>query len=193
MKTVNNRKQNPTREESKSALEIQAPLTQSGEDKPATAIQRISTFKQLAKVSRSSRLAFGSAMNWIKPDMLFNDSYREGFETPPFFITKAFKYASKEIKGDRLGIEIVLSNGRSYNVGFGLNEGDTKRNGILSMFTDEEGKPRRDAEPVGPFCITKLPTTKGNDYYDLVPYQQAPANAPDVEIPFVEIDEELPF
>lgn len=191
MKTVNNRKETISKEESKAALELQKPIQ--SEDKPATAIQRISTFKQLATVSRSARLAFGAALTWAKPEMLFNDAYRDGYESPPFFITKAFKYQSKEIKGDRLGIEIVLSNGKSYNVGFGLNEGDTTRMGILQMFTDYEGKPRRDAEPVGPFCITRLPTDKGNDYWNIVPYQQTAVAGADVDIPFVEIDEEIPF
>lgn len=186
MKEIKNRKQNPTAEESKAAMQMQMPITQ-GDEAPPTALQRVSTFKQLAKVSRSARLAFGSAMNWVKPEMLFNEAYRDGLESPPFFITKAFKFKSKEIPGDRLGIEIVLSNGKSYNVSLGLNENDSVRMGIYQMFQQPN------AEPVGPFAMTRLPTDKGNDYWNITPYSQAALNGPDVDIPFVEIDEEMPF
>jgi hypothetical protein len=186
MKEIKNRKQNPTAEESQAAMEAQMPHVRS-EDAPPTALQRISTFKQLAKVSRSARLAFGSAMNWVKPEMLFSESYRDGFETPPFFITKAFKFKSKDIPGDRLGIEIVLSNGKSYNIALGLNENDSVRMGIYQMFQQPN------AEPVGPFSMSRLPTDKGNDYWNITPYQPLNTTGPDVDIPFVEIDEELPF
>lgn len=185
MKTVNNRKQNPTTEESKAAMDLQRPIQ--SEDTPATAIQRVSTFKQLAKVSRSSRLMFGNNGQWIQTKNLFRDDYRNGLESPPFFITKAFRYKSKEITGPRMGIEIMMSNGRSYIVGLGVNENDTKRNGILVAFESPN------AEPIGPFVFVPLGVGKGNDYYDLQPFEQAAIQNADVEIPFVEIDEELPF
>lgn len=210
MKEIKNRKQNPTAEESSAAMEMQRPLlsaeeaqqiiaadmqsmTTRGEDMPATSLQRVSTFKQLAKVSRSSRLAFGSASQWVKPEMLFNPAYRDGLETPPFYITKAFKYKSKEIKGDRLGIEIIFSNAKSYNIGFGLNEKDSVRNGILAAFTGPDGKPRQDAEPIGMFSMTALPTGKGNNYWNIQPFVQANEGGPDVDIPFIEVDNEMPF
>jgi hypothetical protein len=191
MKEVKNRKQNPTAEESQVALEAQMPPAriqhESADEVQPTKLQRVSTFKQLAAVSRSARLAFGSAMNWVKPAMLFNEAYRLGLESPPFFITKAFKFKSKEIPGDRLGIEIVLSNGKSYNVSLGLNENDSVRMGIYQMFQQPN------AEPVGPFSMTRLPTDKGNDYWNITPYQPQDIPGPDVDVPFVEIDEEMPF
>lgn len=182
----NNRKQNPTTEESMAAMEAQMPHVRS-EDAPPTALQRVSAFKQLAKVSRSARLAFGSNGQWIQIKNLFNESYRNGIETPPFFITKAFRYKSKEIAGPRMGIEIVMSNGRAYIVGLGLNENDSKRNAILDSFAQPN------AEPIGPFVFVPLPTGKGNDYYDLQPFDQTNAANAGVDIPFVEIDEEMPF
>src|SRR5262245_18695352 len=111
------KKVKPNLEETEAALTAQAPTRSYavGEDAPPTALQRVSTFKSLAKVSRSARLAFGSATQWIKPEMLFNSAYRDGLESTPFFITKAFRYKSKEIQGERLGVEIALSNGRMYN------------------------------------------------------------------------------
>lgn len=184
MKEIKNRKQNPTADESKAALELQRPIQ--SEDQ-SSAIQRVSTFRQLAKVSRSARVAFGSANQFIKPENLFDSRYRDGLESPPFFITKAFKFESKNGFGTRLGIEIVLSNGRSYNVAFGLNEGDLKRNQILDSFAQPN------AEPIGPFCCVQLDLGRGNPYYDLRPYESSIASGPEVEIPFVEIDEELPF
>jgi hypothetical protein len=186
MKEIKNRKQNPTREESQAALEAQMPHVHS-EDAPPNTLQRVSTFKQLAKVSRSARLTFGSNGQWIQISRLFSEAYRGGVETPPFFITKAFRYKSKEIVGPRMGIEIVMSNGRAYIVGLGLNENDSKRNTILSAFEQST------AEPIGPFVFIPLPTGKGNDYYDLQPFEQTNIHGADVEIPFVEIDEELPF
>jgi hypothetical protein len=187
MKKENNRKENPNAEESKAALQLQMPLSeQRGEDAP-NKLERVSTFKQLAKVARSSRLAFGSNGQWIQTHKLFNAGYRDGLESPPFYITKAFRYKSKEIVGPRMGIEIMMANGRSYIVGLGLNEGDIKRNGILDMFVQPN------AEPIGPFVFVPLNVGKGNDYYDLQPYSQAAIQDASIEIPFVEIDEELPF
>lgn len=184
MQEKKNRKNTITPEESKAAIELQRPIQ--SEDQ-STAIQRISTFRQLAKVSRSARLAFGSASQFVKPESLFNSGYREGLESPPFFITKAFKFESKNGFGTRLGIEIVLSNGRSYNVAFGLNEGDTKRNTILNSFAQPN------AEPIGPFMLVQLDLGKGNPYYDIRPYESQTISGAEVEIPFVEIDEEIPF
>lgn len=178
MKEIKNRKQNPTAEESKLAIEAQAPAP----------IQRLDSFKQLAKVSRSARMAFGGNAQWLKADMLFNPDYRDGLESPPFIITRAFKYVSKTL-GDRFGIEIALSNGRFYNVGFPFNEGDSKRVQLLDMFAE------RNAQPFGPVVLRQLDLGKGNAYYDIVPFDQESLANADIEIPFAEmpVDPEIPF
>ncbi|HEY7161650.1 MAG TPA: hypothetical protein VH815_10345 [Acidobacteriota bacterium] len=175
MKEIKNRKQNPTKEESRAALESQAPL------------QRISTFKQLAKVSRSARIAFGNAATWVKPEMLFRADYRDGLESPPFFVTKAFRYTRKATDTPGLGLEIVFADGKPYNVGLNLNDSDSKRNNILDAFSQPN------VEPIGPFVMIQLDLGKGNPYYDLQPYEQEKSSSPDVTIPFIEIDEDIPF
>ena len=187
MKKVENRKQNPTAEESKAAIEAQMPLRYDASQSPAS-VQRVNSFKQLAKVSRPARMAFGGNSQWLRADMLFNPDYRDGLESPPFIITRAFKYNSK-ILGERFGIEIALSNGRFYNVGFPFNEGDSKRVQILDMFAE------RNASPFGPVVLHKLDLGKGNDYYDIVPFDQESLANADVEIPFAEmsVDPDIPF
>jgi hypothetical protein len=172
-----------TKEESKLAMQAQSPVDEARHE--TKAIAKVSTFKQLAKVSRSARYTFGGTTTWIQPANLFNESYRNGLESVPFFVTKAWEYTSKSGYGQRLGMEIVLSDGKMFMVGLGLNEGDIKRNNLIQMFQDQ-------AEPIGPFMLTKLPTNKGNDYYDLNPFE--PENtSQSTEISFVAIDEDVPF
>lgn len=184
------RKENPTIEESKLALKAQSPIDESRHE---TAIARVSTFKQLAKVSRSARMMFGGTSQWVKPDQMFDPKYRDGLETPPFFITRAFSYKSPaRNNATALGIEMAFSDGKMYNCGFGLNQGDTKRMRILRSFETEDRKPIDTAEPIGPFCIVRLSMPdKPNDYYDIVPYQKDNATTGDAEIPFVEIEFEF--
>jgi len=179
------RKENPTPQESQLALKAQSPMDESRHD---TAIAKVSTFKQLAKVSRSARQLFGGNAQWKQAKSLFNPRYRDGLESPPFFITRAFRYKSKELEGPRIGVEMCFSNGQFCTVGFGYNENDSKRRAILESFG--EG---RSNEPIGPFCMVMLPTGKGNDYYDLVPYVQGNVVNAEMEIPFVEFQDELPF
>ena len=196
------RKENPTIEESKLAMEMQSPFKpeisgvkdweKSAAIRPidetqheTKAISRVSTFMQLAKVSRSARQMFGGNAQWKQAKSLFNPAYRDGLESPPFFITRAFKYKSKEIAGDRIGIEMCFSNGQFCTVGLGFNEKDSVRREILNSFPDGKG------EPIGPFAMQMLPTDKGNDYFNIVPYVQAATS--EMEIPFVEFDEEIPF
>jgi len=174
-----------TKEESKLAMEAQRPLDENQHE--TKAIARVSTFKQLATVSRSARQMFGGNAQWKQAKALFDPRYRDGLESPPFFITRAFKYKSKEIAGDRIGLEMCFSNGQFCTVGLGLNENDSKRMDLLASFPEGKG------EPIGPFCMTMLPTDKGNDYYDIVPYVQANVTNAETEIPFVEFDEEIPF
>jgi hypothetical protein len=174
-----------TKEESKAAMNVQRPLDEG--DHETKAIARISTFKQLAKVSRSARQMFGGNAQWKQAKMLFDSRYRDGLESPPFFITRAFKYQSKEIAGNRLGVEMCFSNGQFCTVGFGLNENDSKRMAILDSFPEGKG------DPIGPFCIVGLPTDKGNDYYDIIPYVKENVPNSEMEIPFVEFDEDIPF
>lgn len=178
-------KTKPTTEETKAAINLQAPHTVQGEDKP---IQRTNTFAQLARVSRDAHITFGGRAQWIQPINLFNDKYREGFESVPFYITKAWQFTSKHGYGERLGLEIVLSDSRMYYVALGLTEGDLKRNDILDMFAE------RNASPLGPLCMRLLPLDKGNDYYDVVPYENVVGTTEGVDIPFVEInDKDIPF
>jgi hypothetical protein len=179
MKEIKNRKQNPTKEESQAALEAQAPAN--------TSLQRVSTFKQLAKISRSARLAFGNALTWVKPEMLFRADYRGGLESPPFFVTKAFKYNRRMTDTPGLGLEIVFADGKPYNVGLNLNDSDSKRNNILDAFSQPN------VEPIGPFVMIQLDLGKASPYYDLQPYEQEKSSSPDVTIPFIEIDEDIPF
>lgn len=183
MKAVKN---TPTTEEVKLANELQTPtqtVKATGEDKP---LPRSNAFAQLAKVSRSAQLAIGGSSQWVKPEQLFNADYKHGDESVPFYITRAWSFKSKQGFGNRLGIEIVLSNGRIYSVALGLNEGDSKRTGLIMQF-------EQSATPIGPFVMRKLPLDKGNDYYDIVPQEE---NAPssDALIPFAEInDADIPF
>lgn len=182
MKSV---KVNPSTEEVNAAIEAQAPAsprTERTEDKPTP---RSNTFAQLAKVSRSAQLAIGGSSQWVKPEELFNDNYKGGDISVPFFITRAWSFRSKQGFGNRLGIEIVLSNGRIYSVALGLNEGDSKRNGLIMQF-------EQSATPIGPFVMQKLPLDKGNPYYDIVPDEENTAT--DVAIPFAKInDADIPF
>ena len=190
------KKVNPTSEETSAAIAAQAPRTIQGEDAPPpAALQSVSAFKSLAKFSRSARLAFGSATQWVKPDMLFRENYKDNLESPPFFITRAFKYKRPATGKDGIGLELAFSNGKMYNVGLGLNEDDSKRTAILRMFQNADGSNIANAEPVGPFCMTKLPTDKGHDYYDLVPYETVQPQSADIDIPFIEIpvDPDIPF
>lgn len=184
-----------TKEESNLAMEMQSPIRHDASQVPVRsideaqhetkALSRISTFKQLAKVSRSARQMFGGNAQWKQAKSLFDPAYRDGLESPPFFITRAFKYKSKEIAGDRIGIEMCFSNGQFCTVGLGFNEKDSVRREILNSFPDGKG------EPIGPFAMQMLPTDKGNDYFNIVPYVQAATS--EMEIPFLEIDEDLPF
>lgn len=178
-----------TKEESKAAMEMQAPIQPPVVDEnrhETKAIARVSTFKQLAKIATSSRLAIGGNSQWIQPEKLFSPEYEGGLISPPFFITKAFAYVSKKGFGDRFGIEIVLSNGAMYMTSFPLKDGDIVRNSLIAMFKEPN------APPVGPFEIAKLPTNKGNDYYSLVACESR-KQTEEPEIPFVAIDEDIPF
>jgi hypothetical protein len=183
MKEVRNK---PTTEEKEAAMDLQRPIQ--GEDKPVTAVQRSNTFAQLAKFSRNSNLMFGGNAQWIQPVNLFNKDYQDGLESVPFYITNAFRYVSKHGYGERLGLEIALSNGRMYQVALGLNENDSVRMKILGTF--QSG----DTTPVGPFQLVKLPTRKGNDYYDLRPLEIAVRTNDAIDVPFTEInDKDIPF
>jgi len=184
MNTKNVKKTNPTKEESKLAVKAQSPIDETIHE--TRAIGRVSTFKQLAKFSRDARIAFGGTSQWIQPVNLFNDQYEDGLISPPFYITKAFSFVSKKGYGPRLGIEFIFADGSMWLTSLGLKEGDIKRNNMIAMFA-EPG-----ASPIGPFCLTKLPTLKGNDYYDLVPYEGQKSQQSD-EIPFVAIDSDVPF
>ena len=179
-------KNKPTAEEKRLANELQA--TPELPPQAPAPIQRVNTFAQLAKVSRDSRIVFGSASaQWVKTEMLFNDQYREGLESIPFFITRAWKFKSKQGYGERLGIEIAMSNGRIYSVAFPWNDADEKRKDILAMFSE------RNASPLGPVCIRKLPKDKGNDYYDIAAYESNTNISTDIDMPFVEINDDVPF
>lgn len=180
MKSV---KVKPSSEEVNAAIEAQAPSPQRnerGEDKP---VPRSNTFAQLAKVSRSAQLAIGGAAQWVKPEQMFNVAYKNGDESVPFYITKAWSFTSKQGFGQRLGLEVVFSNGRMYNVALGLNDGDSKRNSLILQF-------EQSAAPIGPFVMVKLPLNKGNDYYDIVPQETENESG----VAFAEInDADIPF
>lgn len=179
-------KHKPTKEETAAAVELQRPIQ--SEDKPATVLQRSNTFAQLAKVSRDARITFGGNTQWAKPEQLFNDKYREGLESVPFFITRAWKFNSKGGYGERLGLEIVLSGGQMYSFALPYREGDIKRNDILAAFKD------RGAPPLGPVCMTRLSLNRGNDYYDIVPFENVINTTEGIDIPFVEINnDDVPF
>lgn len=182
MKEIKNRKQNPTSEESQLALQSQAPLDESKHE-----AKMVASFKQLAKVATSARQVFGGNGQWVKSEDLFRDDYRDGLESPPFVITNAFRYTSKAL-GDRMGIEIIMSNKRCYHIGFPLNESDSKRAAVLDHFVDSKG------QLLGPVCLHKLDLGKGSAYYDIVPYDGTAADAP-IEIPFeeFEFDNDIPF
>lgn len=173
----------PTKEEKELANNLQTPRTVQGEDAPP--VHRVSTFAQLAKMSTSASLIFGGAAQWLQPARLFNEHYLQGLESVPFYITRAFTFKSKQGFGDRLGIEIVLSNGKPFLVSLGLNENDSVRTKVLAVMSNPA------APPMGPFVLTMLPTNKGNPYYNLQPQEIATSN-PDVA--FVEInDSDIPF
>jgi hypothetical protein len=181
-------KNKPTKEETTAAVQMQAPVQNvQSEDKPP--VQRVNTFQQLARVSRDSRIALGGGTaQWIQPEMLFSEYYREGLESIPFFITRAWRFKSKSGYGERLGIEIALSNGRIYSVAFPWNDNDEKRKDILAMFE------QRNAPPIGPVCVRKLPKDKGHDYYDIAAYDNSVRQGETIDIPFVEInDADVPF
>lgn len=165
-----------TKEESKLAMQAQAPM-----DENRNETKMVTSFKQLAKVATKPRDMFGGNAQWIKPDELFSEDYRDGLQSPAFFISKAFKYTSKTL-GDRVGLEIITSNNRCYNVGLPFNENDIKRMGILDHFAADK------TVIIGPVCFQKLDLGKGNDYYDVVPYENGVNQNAPVEIPFVETD-----
>jgi len=165
-----------TREESKLALQAQSPIDENRQES-----KTIVSFKQLAKIATKPRDMFGGNAQWIKADDMFQPEYRDGLQSPPFVITKAFKYVSKTL-GDRIGLEVVLSNKRCYNIGFPYNENDTKRMSILDHFAVDK------TALIGPVCLQKLDLGKGNAYYDVVPYESDVAQTAPVEIPFEEID-----
>jgi hypothetical protein len=182
-----------TKEESKLALQAQAPIDEARHE---TSIARVSSFKQLAKVSRSSKLTFGSASQWVKPEMLFSPDYENGLMSAPFYITNAFSYKSPARNNVKaLGVEMAFADGHMYICGFGLNQGDLKRNRLLSFFEDSEGKRIENAEPIGPFMIVRLSMPdKPNDYYDIVPYEKEQASNATPVIAFKTLsDDEIPF
>lgn len=182
MKEVKNK---PTTEEVKAAIETQAPINKAqGEDKP---VKASNTFAQLAKVSTNARIAFGGNSQWVKPEQLFNESYRDGYESVPFFITRAWSFKSKGGFGERIGIEIVLSGGQMYSVALPYKDGDVKRGDLIARFSD------RGAPPIGPLCMKRLPLNKGNDYYDIVPFEGVTTATENADIPFVEINPDIPF
>lgn len=190
------KKNNPTTEETKAAIEAQAPLTIEAEskrvedDRALTQETRYASFRQLAKVSRSAKVFFGQSQGFVKAESLFNSAYRFGDESTPFFITHAFTFESKAGYGTRLGLTIALLNGSVHSVSLPLSEGDLKRNELLAEFS-RDVKPT----PIGPVCFRKLPLNKGNDYYDIVPFEsQSQAVSTEIEIPFPnEDDSDIPF
>lgn len=175
----------PTKEEKRIATEMQAPRTVQGEDAP---VQRVNTFAQLAKMSTSASLIFGGAAQWLQPARLFNEAYNGGQESVPFYITRAFMFTSKQGFGERLGIEIVLSNGKMFLVALGLNPDDSVRTKIAAVMSNPA------APPMGPFVFTLLPTNKGNDYYSLQPADGVANTAANPDVAYVEInDSDIPF
>lgn len=181
-------KNKPTATEVKAAIEAQAPRIVQGDEAPATTVQRVNTFAQLAKMSTSASLIFGGTSQWLQPARLFNEKYNLGLESVPFYITRAFKFKSKSGFGQRLGIEIVLSNGKMFLVSLGLNDNDSVRTKILAIFENPA------APPVGPFVLTMLPTDKGNDYYNLQPQETVNTTGANPDVAYVEInDSDIPF
>src|SRR5215475_13533535 len=178
MKEVKNRKENPTKQEVENARLLQAPVTKG---------------EQLAKVAMSSRLLFGGQSNWIQTEKLFSETYRNGLESVPFYIVRAFSFVKEGVP--KLGIDIVLSNGKQYALSLRLMEGDSKRHQILDLFSDNP-KP----QPVGPFSLVKLDLGKQMPYYDInrfVAENEITIQRENVEpeIPFIEItiDDDIPF
>jgi len=179
-------KEKPTKQETQAAINLQAPSTPRTVQSEDAPVQRVNTFAQLAKMSTSAGLIFGGKAQWLQPDRLFNPSYEGGVVSVPFYITRAFKYKSKQGYGQRIGIEIVLSNGKMFIVGLPLNDNDSVRTKLVGIFENPA------APPVGPFVLTMLPTNKGNDYYDLQPQEQATTTSEDVA--YVEVnDSDIPF
>ncbi len=189
MKTA---KVNPTSEQVQAAVEIQAPTTSAnktntvrGEDEP---IKRVNTFAQLAKVATNANLIFGSSSQWLQPARLFNENYLNGLESVPFYIGRAFKFKSKSGYGQRLGLEIILSNGKMFLISLGLNDNDSVRTKILAVMSNPA------APPIGPFVLTMLPTDKGNDYYNLQPADAGSNVTNNPDVAYVEVnDDEIPF
>lgn len=172
----------PSRKETQAAQEAQAPQKPVNEPK---ALAKPSVFNEMKKYARPAH-QFGEATQFVKPVDLFNSAYREGHESTPFFVRRAWQFTSKEGFGERIGIEIVLSNGRVYNVALSITDGDLKRNGLLKMFAEPN------TQPIGPLCFKMLPLGRGNDYYDIVPYGTNRDNSA-IDIPFDNLDEDLPF
>jgi hypothetical protein len=182
MKKENNRKQNPTAEESALALQAQSPIDESRHESKS-----IASFKQLAKVATSIRSVVGGNGQWIKADDLFRDDYRDGLESPAFVISKAFQYESKKL-GSRFGLEIIMSNKQVYNVGFPFRDTDSKRVAILDAFHGKSGV------LLGPVRLIKLDLGQPNPYYDIQAAEATGEIAP-IEIPFeeIEFDKDIPF
>lgn len=180
-----------TAEESKLATEMQAPVIRSVDEgqHETKAIARVSTFKELKKFARSPH-SFGGNVAWIQPERLFNEQYEGGLISIAFMVTKAFSFTSKKFNVPRLGLEIVLDSGQMFLVALGLNEKDIKRNEMVTLFTDDKGKAIPGAQPIGPFVLTKLPTLKGHDYYDIAP---AETRSNSEEISFVVNDPDVAF
>lgn len=172
-----------TVEESKLAIAAQSPV-----DENKQSLAGLTSFKQLAKASTSGRVLFGGNGQWIKADDLFSYDYKDGLESPPFVVTKAFRYVSKGTNRERFGVEIVMANKRCYNVGMPFNENDSKRVAILDFFANKTGS------LIGPLCLVKLDLGKGNPYYDFVPYESgATESSPEIPFSDVDFDSEIPF
>jgi hypothetical protein len=184
------KKKNPTRKESQAAVEAQAPITSQSpieSARPMTSTMSLakpSAFQQLAKVSRRMQ---GDATTFAKPEMLFNENYRDGLESTPFFVTKAFAFVSKGGFGDRLGLTITLLNGNLYNIALSLKPGDQKRMGMIEALA-------QDSTPIGPVCLVKLYLPRGGSpYYDIQPYGQKVTEEIDIPFPTEGFDDGMPF
>ena len=178
------RKENPTTEESKLALKAQSPMDESRHES-----LQATSFKQLAKAATSARTIFGGNGQWIKAEDLFKDDYRNGLESPVFFITKAFQYESKKL-GSRLGIEIVMSNKQVYNIGFPFKETDSKRVALLDLFHGKSGI------MLGPVRLVRLDLGQANPYYDIQPgdsIAEIGQNPFEISFEEIEFDKDIPF
>lgn len=172
------RKVNPTPKEVAGAMEAQAPIN------PVQPLTKASPFQRLAKVSRQMNT---EATVFAKPEMLFNDNYRDGLESTPFYVSKAFEFESKDGYGHRIGLTITLINGNSYNIALTLKQGDQKRNGMLKAF-------ETDSTPIGPLCLVKLSLPRGGKpYYDIQPYGAKTTDEIDIPFPTEDFDGDMPF